>query len=167
MLHDPVWEYERARHLGEMLRMTASTQKAIALTLGKSPGWISRLINNAEPTFARYLEAVERLALSSATDAGPLAVAPLAIRLRVQAEKLSDRELPRAIRVAVQEETDRQGIEDSREARLSLLLNDEAASEEEVADAEDALWEALVESVSIQVTLIGLLWERRRRRGSG
>lgn len=154
----PAYRDQRARAVGQMLKMTASTQKAIAIALGKSEAWVSELVNGHEH-MAKLVEMVQELARFSATDAWPLALAPVVECLVIQAQDFQDDDdLEVAIRAAILVETERESIENPLQVRRSL--GDPAEMDE--IDAE--LIEALIASACAHLSLIGLLSERLRRR---
>jgi len=154
----PPYRDQRARAVGHMLKMTGSTQKAIALALGKSEGWISECVNG-HPFMAKLVEMVGDLARFPATDAGPMAVAPIVEWKKVEAESLRDDEdLALAIRAAILVETERESIENPLQVRRTL--GDPA----EMDEIDAKLIQALIPSACAALSLIGLLSERLRRR---
>lgn len=159
---DPIWADHRNRLAGRVLAMCATTQKAIALGLGNSEGWVSRLVHG-DPSVGLHLERVESLASFSATDAGPLAAAPFGALNRVLAEDLSDRDAVRALELVLQRETDLEGIENSVQVRR-LLADADSLDADEVGAIEDELAEAFLRSMAAEAVALGILWERKRRR---
>lgn len=155
------WAVSRAEIGGRVLRMTAKAQKAIALAAGWTGGWVSRL-KDGHPAAGRYLELVERLAGSRATDAAPLAAAPLASLCRVMAERESDDGLDAAIQEAIELGDLRRA--QVRESELALLFERSKAEPDQVPELEDRLLFALLGSMAAQATMAGILMERARRR---
>lgn len=157
---NPGWARERARIGGRALRMCGALQKQLAIALGKSEPYVSQLVRG-HPAAGRYLEMIEQLAEAGYTEAGPLAVAPMAILVRLQAQVLTDPELAEAIREMLLEETVREGPENVEQSRLMIAHGDGDP------ELEEALEERLIRSMAAEATLVGLLWERRRRRIPG
>ena len=139
--------------------MCAELQKQLALAVGMSEAWISRLCDG-HPAVDRYAALVEGLARSGATEAGPLTMAPFALMARVMAERFGDEDLLPALDFALQLETDREGAENTEQVRRMLARG---LPIEEELELEDRLGKALLRSMAAEAVVLGLIWERRRR----
>jgi hypothetical protein len=159
------WADRRREIAGKIWAMCAPQQKAIALAQGWTEGWVSKLVQG-NPTAASYLQAVDRMQRSRATEAGPLAAAPLAEMARVVAETFSDGDLEEAEDQLLEMEQRREARENESTTRLLLAARRSNAAAAEIAELEDELARRHVAEVSISLLLVAVLWERSRRRVS-
>jgi hypothetical protein len=148
---------------GEVIGMTAVLQKQIAGALGYSEGYVSKLIGG-HPAAGAYLRAVARAAEAKHTDAGPLAVAPIAELARALAKRFtSDQDIDAAVRVALRIEGEREATENA--ATLArLLAGADGCTSDEIALLEQQLAKAMLREAAASLLVVGLLWERDRRR---
>lgn len=157
---DRRWSDRRRKIAGEVLAMCAEQQKALALARGWSEGWVSRLVQG-NPAAEGYLRTVERFHRSPKTEAGPLAAAPLAEMARVTAESLTDAQLDDAIDHLMELEQLRESRENAATLRRALGDTEDPGI---VAALEDDLIRCHVAEVAASLVLVGVLWERSRRR---
>lgn len=146
---------------GQILAMTCGLQKQLALAIGKSEAWVSQLIKG-HPFAGRYLRLVEDAERSGSVEAGPLAVAPLAEQLRVQAERFDDVELDAAFWLAIALETKREAAENAATI-ARCIAEGEGRPAQEIHELEERLALALVGEIAAEIALLGLTWERQRR----
>ncbi len=146
--------------------MTCDLQKQLAHARGWSEPWVSRLLAG-HPAAGQYLRLVNDVQAGAGTDAGPLAAAPLAELMRGQAERRfkSDRDLEAALRITIRLEGKHEAAENA--ATLALLIaqaEDAGHPEQEIHELEDRLGIAVMRETAVQLVLLGIVWERARRR---
>lgn len=155
---------------GRFLRRCTTLQKILAMATGQHPSWISRQIHG-DPTGAvqRFYDLLASLATHRKTDPSPLIVGGL-LQIGEAFGDLTDEDLYRRLREALEVETTKQAEEDLAEYRVLDCLARVRAKNATPADFE-ALHEALLEheeklideeSASIRAILLGRELRRRK-----